>query len=170
MSSFGAAILTYLPQFNLLLLCICLYFAFDLLVPRLPYPASFSSFSAIARRDLSHIGAYNDRTRISMRYWTYSIEAALYLQNFRKPLLDVFLNWNEQHNYDPDCFILNGIQDGHTKFLNDIQEAEENNKEVAFSVSSEYDWHNYPLSFCNNEFIRPDVLVNLIDTLIEVSS
>lgn len=154
-------------NFNLIILILVLVSIVILvyiIIPPLDYSKKIS-IKDIATRDLTHMGRYDNTLESSIKIWVYSIEAALYMHGHRDNYLDVFINWNKNNNYDPKGIIENAIQAGHSAFLNDVESARENNVEVSFNVSNEYDWHTYPLSFYTNEYIKPDVLISDIEEI-----
>lgn len=148
----------------ILLLCLIVVISY-IAIPPLKLPSA-SSMTDIATKDLSHLGTYDHTTKVSTQRWIYSIEAMLYKKGFTDSYLDLFLSWNTKDNYDKNHFIEDGIQEAHTQFLHDLDEAREKNEEVRFNVSQDYDWHNFPLSFYSNEYINPKTLVLEIETLL----
>ena len=149
---------------GIILLCLVAVLSY-IVIPPLELPEAYS-ITEIATRDLSHLGKYDHTTKVSTQNWIYAIEVMLYKRGFTDNYLNLFLDWNKDNNYDKDHFIEDGIQEAHTQFLHDLEEARENKEEVNFNVSHDYDWHNYPLSFCSNEYIKPKKLVLEIETLL----
>lgn len=149
-----------------LTLSVLAYLFMQLFIPRLSMPEPDDNIAKNATRDLSHIGQYDNTTEVSIRYWTYAIEVAIYEVDKSFDTLTMLLSWNKEHNFDRDGYIEEGIQAAHTLFLNEIEQARTNNTEVKFGVSDNYDWHVYPLSFYNNEFLDPDKLINIVDNII----
>lgn len=131
---------------------------------RLPEPPK--RIGEIALRDLYMLGEYSNKTSISVRYWVYSIEAYVYSVDPTKSVLDLCKKWNSNFNHDNEGYIDKGIEDAHSLFLEEIDSARREKRDVAFKVSAEYDYHNYPKSFMYNDFINPDKLLELVDNFI----
>lgn len=122
----------------------------------------------IAKMDLSLVGRYDSRLTVSVKYWVYAIEVAVYHRDKSINLIDTLRNWNNNYNEDDLGIILKGIEDAHTLFLGAINEAMQNKIEPTFKVSPCYDYHDYPLSFKYNDYINPNELINVIDSMQEV--
>lgn len=131
------------------------------------FPKSKTNIRDIATRNLAVIGRYDYRTTISVRFWIYSIEVAVYNVKPDLNLLDVLRAWNTECNIDDESLIYKGIEEAHTLFLKDLDTARENNTPVTFHVSYGYDYHLYPKSFMYNDYIDPDSLLERVDKILE---
>jgi hypothetical protein len=149
-------------------------------MPTLPEPRA--DIMSLASMDLSLVGRYDERLRISVKFWIYAIEVAVYESNHELNIIDILRKWNNQYNVDNDNYIYNGIEDAHTLFLKDLDDARRNREvlcanainpndvkdtHVTFHVSKEYDFHVYPKSFMYNDYIDADALLEQIDRIIK---
>lgn len=135
----------------------------------LPRQKCSSSISKHALRDLRYVGSYNDKLRVSVKYWIYAIAVKAYYLDKVEELFQIVQKWNDEHNFDATGFISTGIDSAYTTFRDVVQCARDNNEEPKFKTAHDYDYHNYPLSFLYNDYICPDILLGYIDELLEVS-
>lgn len=137
-----------------------------LLYHMLQLPEAKPAIAKYALRELSLLGRYDNRLSISIRYWVFAIEVYCYKQDPTFDVHSVILNWNAEHNHDSDGIIFTGIDEAHTMLLETISKAREEHVEPVFKVSPEYDYHVYPKSMIHNDYIDPDSLLVIIDSLI----
>lgn len=130
------------------------YFAYK--VPR-------GKITTIAKRDLTYLGYYNERLRISIMYWVYSMQVYAYRQNRDVDLFEVAERWCLRKTHDPEHYIRGGIEDARNKFLAAITKAKEEKTEPRFKVSYEYDYHDYPKRMRHSDYYDPDILLDMID-------
>ena len=131
-------------------------------------PKCCGSVKLIANKDLKYLGKYNFRTRVSTKYWIYAIAVSAYKIGKYESIFDTFIGWNAKYNFDPFGFISEGIDCAKTEFTDAIQKAKDNNESVKFGLSSDYDYHNYPLSFRYNDYIDCNSLIEIVDEILEV--
>ncbi len=62
--------------------------------------------------------------------------------------------------------IRDGIELAHTKFLEKVEYARKEKCELDFRVSPKFNYHNYPSTFCFNDYVNPDAIVYQIDKLL----
>lgn len=139
-----------------------------MIFPKLPDGSELQNdkIAEIAKRDLSHLGRYDERLTVSVKYWVFAIEVALYYENKYYNALDMLHSWNEKYNYDPKGFILQGIEAAHSTFLLEVDKARNENREPKFKVAKEYDYHMYPLNFKYNDYIVAAELLADIDSIL----
>ncbi len=124
-----------------------------------------NSIYSIASMSLDCIGEYSNCTTTSIRYWIYSVEAAMWKKDSSLNLLDTFKQWNSESNNDQEGFILNGIEEAHTMFLSDLESARKEDRQPVFKVSSEYDFHVCPKSLIYNDYVDTGSLLQKIDVM-----
>lgn len=129
-------------------------------------PPMFESISDIVARDLHCLGEYSSKTTISIKYWVYAIEVAIWNDCKKMSSLEFFLSWNKDYNYDPDSFIYEGIQKAHTMFLLDIDNARKEEREPEFKVDKDYDFHVCANSLKYNDHVNVEALLKSVDIIL----
>lgn len=144
----------------------------NIVLPRLPKDVIKSpvSIREVASRDLGLVGKYDERLSVSIKYWIYSIEVAVYSKNKSMNMLDTFRQWNDKHNTDPHNFIRTGIEDAHTLFVTELDVAREEKRDPVFKVSSEYDYHVLPRNIEYNDYVDARSLIDTVDNILEVNN
>lgn len=128
----------------------------------------FTSIKDVCKRDLTYIGKYDERLKVSIQNWVYqtlcicvSMEAIKYFEQ------QLFLNLKDC--YDPSEYIKNGIMDAIDKFQDEIDEAEESdmpvkhNSIVGFNPTFAY----LPKNIRYNDYINKSNLTSIPDDLLE---
>ena len=121
---------------------------------------------SIASRNLYYVGEYSNKTTVSLKYWITSIEVAVYHKNPEINLIDTLRSWNKNYNYDPKDFIITGIEEAHTCFLEALDKAREEKVQPNFKIDGSYDFHVLPLSFYYNDYFKPQELLSIVDKII----
>lgn len=121
---------------------------------------------ANATRDVSLLGEYSFKTSVSIRYWLYAIEVAIWKKDESFNAIHLFRTWNAECNDDFAGFIYNGLEKAHSLFLCELEKARKEEREPVFAVSDDYDFHNCPKSLLYSDHVATDELLNRVDELI----
>ena len=128
----------------------------------------FTSIRDVCKRDLTYIGEYDERLKVSIQNWVYQIlcicvstEAIKYFEQ------QLFLNLKDC--YDPAEYIKNGIMDAIDKFQAEIDDAEESdmpvkhNSIVGFNPTIAY----LPKNIRYNDYVNKSNLTSIPDDLLK---
>lgn len=112
------------------------------------------------------LGAYDNKLHNSLRDWVYHCYCYFYKLNKDYDIYPIFKDWASTC-IDEESLIYNAIEDGRSKFLEDLDTARQENKPVRFNYSNEFDFHQYSKLLKNNDRVEMDLIVSKLEIYLE---
>lgn len=160
-----------LDAITAILICIAMIAYYKLISNSWEKIKSKKSISAIATMDLSMLGTYDVTLQNVVSNWVYAVMVHAYLIDKSKTykISDMFIQHVKSLETDNKDFIKNGVHNGIQRFADVLLEHEDSGMPIVFKVDTTYDYHVLPKSMLYNDYIDTDILLEKIDSIMEVA-
>lgn len=118
----------------------------------------------LANRDLSVLGCYTDRLKVSVSYYFYGVYAKMYLAGIDVSRFNyVVEKWYKEDCNDTELIVRNGLDKAYNDYIKQLVDAEYNKKEPSFGVSRLFDYTILPKTMQYNDHLDMVKMISLIE-------
>lgn len=125
----------------------------------IPIPGTITR---VATRDLTWVGAYNERMQVSLSIWLYHVIVLVKTTYGSIDIKALLRDW-EEHTYDPDGLINQCLIESILKFEKITRDAQAADMEPVYNVSVGYDYHDLPSTLRHNDYVNLGYLIDKLD-------
>lgn len=142
--------------------CLVLFFYLNFTCPKMKHIPIPVTITEMAHRDLTYVGAYDDKMQVSLNIWLFHVLAVCYTEFGWVDVKALIREW-ENEIYDPDGLIRKCVGQSLKKFDKIVVDAKSNDTEPVFNISTKYNYHNLPSTLRCNDYCNLQYIISRLD-------